>query len=157
MGDTGSLVVGMFMGVLIIRFNQFHTGNPMLYAVHAVPSVSFAVVAVPLVDTLRVITIRLLAGRSPFSADKNHIHHRLLELFPTHLTVTLIMVASGTTLTGIALLLNNYLTNVTLQFTGIFLFSLLVSFIPSLLLRRRKARELRAAVEQRAEGMKRVA
>ena len=142
MGDTGSLVVGMILAVMVIRFNEFNIGNPEPYAVNASPSVSFALVMLPLIDTLRVMTIRIMSGKSPFHPDKNHIHHRLLEFFPTHLTVTLIMVASNATVIGIALLMNYYFTNVTLQFTGIFLFSLFLSFIPSRLVIRKKAKSI---------------
>lgn len=139
MGDTGSLVVGMILAVLVIRFNEFNVGNPAPYAVVASPAVSFAIVMLPLIDMLRVMTIRIMSGKSPFYPDKNHIHHRLLEFYPTHLTVTLIMVASNATIIGLALLMNHYFTNVTMQFTGIFLFSLFVSFVPSRLLIWKKA------------------
>lgn len=43
----------------------------------------------PLVDTLRVFSLRLLKGKSPFSADRCHLHHRLLKLDMTHLQVAL--------------------------------------------------------------------
>ena len=140
MGDTGSLIVGMIMGVLVIRFNQFNIGASGLYAVKASPSVSFAVVMIPLIDTLRVMTIRIMSGKSPFHPDRNHIHHRLLEFFPAHLTVTLIMLASGASIIGVSLLMNYLMTSITIQFTAIFLFSLLISFIPSklLILKKRK-------------------
>lgn len=134
MGDTGSLVIGMIVATLIVRFNEFNIGNPSPYAVNASPAVSFAIVMVPLIDTLRVMTIRIMSGKSPFHPDKNHIHHRLLTLFPTHLTVTLIMVASNATIIGMAMLMNHIFVNVTMQFTGIFIFSLLMSFLPSRLL-----------------------
>ncbi len=113
MGDTGSLVVGMIVAILVVRFNEFNIQKTALYSIGAAPSVSFAIVMLPLIDTLRVMTIRILSGRSPFSPDKNHIHHRLLQLFPNHLTVTLIMV--------------------------IFLVSLLLSFLPSQLLKWRQS------------------
>jgi UDP-GlcNAc:undecaprenyl-phosphate/decaprenyl-phosphate GlcNAc-1-phosphate transferase len=148
MGDTGSLVVGMILAVLVIRFNEFNVGNPAPYAVNASPAVSFAIVMLPLIDMLRVMTIRILSGKSPFYPDKNHIHHRLLEFFPTHLTVTLIMVASNATIIGLALLLNHYFTNVTLQFAGIFVFSLFLSFIPSRLLIWKKAGQTFAEKEK---------
>lgn len=138
MGDTGSLVVGLILAILTVRFNEFNIHKTALYAIGAAPSVSFAIVMLPLIDTLRVMTIRILSGRSPFSPDKNHIHHRLLEIIPNHLTVTLIMVASNLVTIALALILNNQLKNVTTQFFIIFLFSLLLSFLPSWLLKWRK-------------------
>lgn len=145
MGDTGSLVVGMIVAILIVRFNEFNIYKTALYAIGAAPSVSFAIVMLPLIDTLRVMTIRIFSGRSPFSPDKNHIHHRLLDLFPNHLTVTLIMVSSNLVTIALALLLNNQLSSVSFQFLIIFLFSLLLSFLPSQLLKWRKIRNRTAA------------
>jgi hypothetical protein len=44
------------------------------------PSVAVGILFVPLFDTLRVFLLRMMAGRSPFSPDKNHIHHRILAM-----------------------------------------------------------------------------
>ncbi len=141
MGDTGSLVVGMIIAVLVVRFNEFNINKLALYAIGAAPSVSFAIVLLPLVDTLRVMTIRIFSGRSPFSPDKNHIHHRLLKLLPNHLTVTLIMVASNLVMVVFALLLNNQIKNSTTQFLILFLASLILSFLPSQLIRWRNGQK----------------
>ena len=138
MGDTGSLVVGMIVAILVVRFNELNIHKTALYAIGAAPSVSFAIVMLPLIDTLRVMTIRILSGKSPFAPDKNHIHHRLLELFPNHLTVTLIMVSSNLVIISLALVLNNQVKNITYQFLVIFLLSLMLSFVPSHILKWRK-------------------
>ena len=90
MGDTGSLFVGLIIAILVVKFNEFNATGAGSYVLNSAPVISFAVVIVPLIDVLRVIVIRLLNGHSPFRADRNHIHHRLLELVPKHLTVTLI-------------------------------------------------------------------
>lgn len=135
MGDTGSLVVGMILALLVVRFNELNVNKLALYAIGGAPSVSFAILMLPLIDTLRVITIRILSGRSPFSADKNHIHHRLLGLFPNHLTVTLIMTGSNLIIISLALLLNNTIKDTTFQFMLILIVSIIVSFLPGQLLK----------------------
>lgn len=140
MGDTGSLIVGLIVATLAIKFNEFNIIKTTPYAIGAAPAVSFAIVIVPLLDTLRVMTIRILNGRSPFSADKNHIHHRLLELLPNHLSVTLIMLGGNILIIGLALLFNNISFDVTLQFLFIFLSGIFLSLVPSLLLRWKKAK-----------------
>ena len=84
MGDTGSLVLGMVISILIIRFNEFNIDQTQPYAVDSVPAVSFGILAYPLIDTIRVMIIRIMQRRSPFSADKNHLHHRLLSLGLSH-------------------------------------------------------------------------
>lgn len=76
MGDTGSLVLGFVVAVLCVRMIQLNPqSNPGLLP-HA-PVFAVSIVAVPIFDTLRVFAIRLWQGRSPFSPDKNHIHHLL--------------------------------------------------------------------------------
>ena len=72
MGDTGSLVLGFVASVLTVRLIQLNTGHPNPILPH-VPVFAMSIVAIPVFDTLRVFALRLWAGKSPFSADKNHI------------------------------------------------------------------------------------
>jgi len=72
MGDTGSLVSGMLVSVMAIKFVQ-------MKAVESAPSIAVAVLIIPVFDTARVFAIRILNGRSPFSPDKNHVHHILIR------------------------------------------------------------------------------
>jgi len=81
MGDTGALIIGLISAALAIKFielNKF-TGNndPAFYSA---PAIAVALLIVPIFDSLRVFTIRILRGRSPFKGDRNHIHHRLENL-----------------------------------------------------------------------------
>jgi UDP-GlcNAc:undecaprenyl-phosphate GlcNAc-1-phosphate transferase len=76
MGDTGSLVLGFVISVLCIRLIQLNTGIPSPIIPH-VPVFTMSIVLIPVFDTLRVFTLRIWSGRSPFSPDKNHIHHLL--------------------------------------------------------------------------------
>lgn len=85
MGDTGSLIIGLLLAVMAIKFNQMNISADISYKLYSSPAVSFGVLIVPLFDTLRVFIIRLARGKSPFKADKNHVHHRLLRLGFTHL------------------------------------------------------------------------
>ena len=77
MGDTGSLVLGFIISVLCVRLIQLN-GNGQLFPVvpHA-PVFVLSIVTIPVFDTLRVFALRIWQGRSPFSPDKNHIHHLL--------------------------------------------------------------------------------
>lgn len=76
MGDTGSLVLGFTVSVLVVRLLQLnaHMSEPVLP--HA-PVFALSVVGIPVFDTLRVFSIRIWQGKSPFSPDKNHVHHLL--------------------------------------------------------------------------------
>lgn len=76
MGDTGSLVLGFVISVLCIKLIQLNTGVKSPLLPHA-PVFGLSVVLIPVFDTLRVFALRIWSGRSPFSPDKNHIHHLL--------------------------------------------------------------------------------
>ncbi|PUZ27767.1 UDP-N-acetylmuramyl pentapeptide phosphotransferase/UDP-N-acetylglucosamine-1-phosphate transferase [Chitinophaga costaii] len=92
MGDTGSLILGLLNTILIVKFIDV-AGNPAArLPVNSVPAVAVAILIVPLFDTLRVFAVRMLNGRSPFSADRNHIHHYLLDLGLNHRQTTMVAV-----------------------------------------------------------------
>jgi UDP-GlcNAc:undecaprenyl-phosphate/decaprenyl-phosphate GlcNAc-1-phosphate transferase len=77
MGDTGSQFLGFVVGVLAVILTQkVNTAlNPLL---------PLFLLGLPVIDTVFVMTRRVLEGRSPFSPDKNHIHHQLLDLGLAH-------------------------------------------------------------------------
>ena len=86
MGDTGALTIGLLLSYFGIQFINANHGLPEEHPAKFAASIStaFCVLVVPLFDTLRVILIRLRQLRSPFQADQNHLHHRLLGLGLTH-------------------------------------------------------------------------
>ncbi len=88
MGDTGSLTIGLLNSILVIKFIETG-GNYASYPVVSSPAIGFGILLVPLMDTLRVFSIRILSGRSPFRPDRNHIHHLLLNYGFNHKRVTL--------------------------------------------------------------------
>ncbi|WP_236652680.1 MraY family glycosyltransferase [Chitinophaga vietnamensis] len=93
MGDTGSLLIGLVNAVLVLKFIEV-AGNPAgKMPINATPAVAIAILIVPLFDTLRVFAVRMMKGRSPFSADRNHIHHYLLDLKLNHKQTTLVSVS----------------------------------------------------------------
>ena len=85
MGDSGSLIMGVVLYVLTMKMIEYPP-NKMSIPMAAVskPVLAMAILSYPLIDTLRVFFIRAIHGRSPFSADKNHIHHKLLSLGLSH-------------------------------------------------------------------------
>lgn len=94
MGDTGSLLLGLLSAILAIEFIEAHNdlkGNP--YAFASVPAVAIGILIIPFFDTLRVFTTRMLRGRSPFQADRTHIHHLLLDTGMSHMQATATLVA----------------------------------------------------------------
>lgn len=93
MGDSGSLMIGLINAILVIKF--INVANDPLVAI-PIPSavaIGFAILIVPLLDTLRVFSIRILNGVSPFTPDRNHVHHLLLDRGLDHASVTLTCVS----------------------------------------------------------------
>ena len=83
MGDTGSLIIGLIIGVQTIYFIKLSPASN--WSLNSAPIIAFGVLIVPLFDTLRVFISRALKGKSPLNPDKNHIHHKLLELGFSHM------------------------------------------------------------------------
>ena len=88
MGDTGSMLLGFLLAFTSICFIDIFIDralpNVPRYHLQSAPVVAVAILILPIVDTLNVIVIRLANKKSPFDADKNHIHHKLLKLNLTH-------------------------------------------------------------------------
>lgn len=93
MGDGGSLVLGYTtasIGILLIEKANLH---PTLMAPSKVAILVTAILVIPVFDTIRVFTQRILKGKSPFAADKTHIHHLFLVAGLNHRKTTFILYA----------------------------------------------------------------
>jgi UDP-N-acetylmuramyl pentapeptide phosphotransferase/UDP-N-acetylglucosamine-1-phosphate transferase len=135
MGDTGSLILGFLLAVVAISFSEFTIPSKFpdhQYSMNSGPAVAFAILIIPVIDTIRVFFLRVSQGKSPFTADKNHIHHRMLALGFTHLQTSLIL---GAINIGFVLL-GYYFSNMGMLKLTLLIFSLgiLIAYIPSLFL-----------------------
>lgn len=88
MGDSGSLLLGLMNSILVIKFINT-AGSASALPLASAGAIGFSILIVPLLDTLRVFSIRIMKGRSPFSPDRNHVHHLLLDRGLDHSAVTL--------------------------------------------------------------------
>jgi UDP-N-acetylmuramyl pentapeptide phosphotransferase/UDP-N-acetylglucosamine-1-phosphate transferase len=88
MGDSGSLMIGLVNSILVIKFINVANAPLVTIPVQSAVAVGFAVLIVPLLDTLRVFSIRIINGQSPFTPDRNHVHHLLLDRGLSHAAVT---------------------------------------------------------------------
>ncbi|MEM7550382.1 MAG: MraY family glycosyltransferase [Bacteroidota bacterium] len=79
MGDTGALFLGFFNSILVLDF--INTPNETISSPLAF---ILAILAIPIIDTLRTFISRIIRGVSPFTPDKTHIHHMLLRLGLSH-------------------------------------------------------------------------
>lgn len=89
MGDSGSLVLGLINAIMAIKFITVADDPFISFPIESAVSVGFAILMLPLTDTLRVFSIRIFKGRSPFIPDRNHIHHLMLDRGLNHKYVTL--------------------------------------------------------------------
>src|ERR1700760_347233 len=93
MGDTGSLLLGTINAILVIKFINVANTSDVSLPIPASPAIGFTILMIPLLDTLRVFGIRIFHRRSPFSPDRNHIHHLLLDRGFSHRAITFFLVA----------------------------------------------------------------
>lgn len=89
MGDTGSMLIGLVSAILVVKFISISQNPASGYPLAASPAIGFAVLMIPLLDTLRVFAIRIYNRRSPFSPDRNHIHHLLLDKGLSHRVIAI--------------------------------------------------------------------
>lgn len=89
-GDGGSLMMGVVMSTYVVSIIAVR-GEALEAMPQGIGLVAFtmAIMAVPVFDTLRVMTMRILRGISPFHPDKTHLHHLFIDLGFSHIATTL--------------------------------------------------------------------
>jgi len=130
MGDSGTLSVGLFIAYFAIRVSNLSIDNEGIHS----PVFAMIVLVYPVIDTLRVFTKRVLSGVSPFTPDKNHIHHLLLDLGCSHGKATIIIVFFSAVLSLVAYMLRH---TPTIAFFATVTLTVFVSFLPGVLLRKK--------------------
>ena len=120
MGDSGSLVIGVIIAYSAIKLCNF----PIDTSGNINPVFILCVIAYPSIDTLRVFLVRMCSGRSPFAADRNHIHHLLVDKEFNHGWAAFFAVMYCAVLTFICFFIRE---NVTLSF--VVMVSLAILFI----------------------------
>lgn len=122
MGDTGSLLIGFTVSVLCIHFvNSFNTTSVFADYIHSPQGtliIGLSILFVPVFDSFRVFTTRVIKGRSPFRADRTHLHHYLLDLGFTHSRTVTILITANILIITVSLLVQDY--NPTLALLTIF-------------------------------------
>jgi UDP-N-acetylmuramyl pentapeptide phosphotransferase/UDP-N-acetylglucosamine-1-phosphate transferase len=143
MGDTGSLVIGFTLATLAVA--AIHNATIPDKVEHDVYSaniinLSLAALIVPIYDTLRVFTFRILKRKSPFSPGKDHIHHAMLRVGFTHrsLSLTLYFINAVLIVLVIALIQLNLSVN-TIFFSLVFASGLI---LPTFSVKRRLAKKI---------------
>lgn len=143
MGDTGSLLVGLISIVLAIKFielNKFSNTTPRPVFLSA-PATAVSVLIIPLFDTFRVFILRIIQGKSPFSADRNHIHHRILKLGFSHLQATLSLAITNILFIYMAIIFRGLGNGLLIAL--FFVVCMLINWVTTILLRVKERKELK--------------
>ncbi len=120
MGDSGSLFIGAFTFAMAIKCAE--TDASLLSAAGiqlSAPVFTMSVLAYPLIDTIRVFSLRISHGLSPFTADRNHIHHRLIDRGYSHTQTALLLYAISLIIPLVSMFFNG--VNPTATFFGMIL------------------------------------
>lgn len=103
LGDSGSLLVGLVCYALATRLiNTPMSEVPEAWNGISMPVLAMAILAYPLMDTLRVFCLRAARGISPFSPDRNHLHHRLMMRTRNHAKTSMFVYVFSLSIVGIA-------------------------------------------------------
>ncbi|HON17730.1 MAG TPA: MraY family glycosyltransferase [Salinivirgaceae bacterium] len=131
MGDTGSLMLGFITAFITVYFIERGGNYTHPIPVRLSPVVAIGFIAIPLADMLKVFIIRIYRKRSPFQADKRHVHHLLVDLGLSHTKATLIIASGQIFLIGIALIFQEFRAK---TFAAVILiFALFVVTIPNII------------------------
>ena len=136
MGDTGSLLVGMTLSVLAI--NLIHSGvvTETIHFPNKGPLIAIVFLAIPLFDSLRVFVVRIIDGKNPLYAGREHIHHALLDLGLGHKRTAFALYLMSLLLIAVAYFLLEL--NINSSIAILALVSFIILMIPFYILRKRK-------------------
>lgn len=126
MGDSGSLVVGLIICTLAIRLIEFDlSAIPTHMMSISKPIFAMAVLSYPLLDTFRIFIYRMIKGTSPFQADSNHIHHRLIKLGLNHAQTVGVIYLVNASLIAYSVLVKGLNTSLVFIVLAVLVFTLL--------------------------------
>lgn len=142
MGDTGALVIGIFLSIMIIHFIEYNynlpAGTP--YKFTGTISAGICFIIIPLVDTLRIIILRLSKKQSPFAPDKSHIHHAIMRLGMSHSQTTLTLASCHVLFIALAVIFNDVKDTYLLAGIGILCLALSIT-LDMLIIRKLTSKE----------------
>lgn len=95
-GDGGTLLMGIILSTFVIRTLTHGTSCASLDPNLGLIPFTISVMSIPVFDTLRVMSIRILRGKSPFSPDKTHLHHLFIEMGFSHIGTTVSILSFNT-------------------------------------------------------------
>ena len=130
MGDSGSTTLGLMLSVLALKAIETPSANISNSIIGEIqrPIFVMALLSYPLMDTLRIFVYRSIKGVSPFEADRNHIHHALLNTGMNHRSVSLTLYAANLFIIALAIAFRGM--SPTFSFIAVFLIAAALAQLP---------------------------
>ena len=95
LGDAGSLFIGFWIATYLITYITSATNLKLVQVysmdIENIPLIAISMISIPVLDSLRAIMIRIVNKKSPFEADRNHLHYILLDTGMTHFRASLFL------------------------------------------------------------------
>ena len=160
MGDTGSLLIGLIIGVCTLRFLNLPVDRLVAADIKYYNKfvLIFIILFIPFVDTMRVFLIRILKHRSPFFADRNHIHHIMIDYMElSHVQASLLLALFNLLAFVFFYVANLYISTITLfVILGLFIIAttLLVFYYNRSFAVRRNKQRIQKILDQTPIGRK---
>jgi UDP-GlcNAc:undecaprenyl-phosphate/decaprenyl-phosphate GlcNAc-1-phosphate transferase len=129
MGDTGSLLIGLTLAVMAFRLIDLNAASKV-FAFESPTLLAIALLIIPIFDALRIIMVRLLRGSSPFLPDRNHIHHKLMDIGFSAKKICRFLLCANTLIIAFTVLINR--SEIHLYYFSVFAIAALL--IPSALI-----------------------
>lgn len=133
MGDAGSYLLGIIFCVMTLDALNSTSYKPAMEA--ALIPFLFAVFSFPVLDTLRVMIMRICRGGSPFKADKIHLHHALVEMGLSHIVTTLVIIGLNLLVVGAWFVCYKCVISATIQMGVVLSVALLCVVLPYFMLK----------------------
>lgn len=128
-GDAGTLLLGTIMAYFVISALRSETSQTILTSNFGIIPLLLAILAVPVFDTLRVMTTRILKGTSPFNPDKTHLHHLFIRLGFTHIGTTIAILTLNLLSLTIWVILYYTGASIDIQFYAVLVFNIFITVI----------------------------
>ena len=129
MGDSGSMLLGLSIAVTAIMFWETNADTSFCLTFPATPAITLAIIIIPVFDVSRVFLYRIIHRTSPFSADRNHVHHRLVDIGLTHFQVSMILTALNIVMIAIALALSRFVGMIWITLALLILMTILMGVV----------------------------
>lgn len=127
-GDGGTMMLGFLMAIFAIGALSTRRGLVLEAQGISVIAMTLAILCIPVFDTLRVMTVRMLRGRSPFKPDKSHLHHLFIDMGFSHLGASLSILSLNLIVILVWLLLWLCGASINMQTCVVILMGLMVTF-----------------------------